>query len=883
MRNNNQKAVKKLSVRILKKNKTRNLFAILAICLTSLLFTAIFSMGIGMGQILQEQTMREVGGRFHAGLKHVTLAQYENIIKDSRIKSATYNIFLGLAENIRQRQSELRIAENQEEMENSFVELKEGSFPRGYEDIVVDTLVLKELKIPAKLGEKVPIRFSFMGQEIVQEFTLCGWYEGDQISQASQVYLSMEYWDSLKADYTEADFLENYEQTGQPIGLVNGNLFLENSRDIEEKIKSIIEDAGYMPEGENQEREGQEKEIVDYGVNWAYMSSRTEGMDVGTMVLLGGAFLIILITGYLIIYNIFQLSVLKEIRFYGLLKTVGTTRRQLKKIVYRQAGRLSLLGIPLGILLGFILGQLLLPMLSAVTGYKGTSALYFSPWIFVFGGVFSLITVFISCRTPAKIAGRVSPVEALRYTEGKSRRKRKKKGKRGARLSRMALANLGRNKKKTAVVISSISLSMILLALVATLVGSFRMDQYLESRLVGDYMIGNVNFTRSSPISLEYSIDEAYMQGALEQPGITGAYELWVDYSSHNLTAEGMERYEQMYQQGKLTTEYEEDRIRQVLKGEAPLVETRYGYSQELLQNLKAVKGTIDEEKFQQGGYVLIQQWEETENCQEEDTLYEPGEKITLNFLTEDSQAVLEYNQEGEIIGQHYTNLEQREYEVMAVIQEIPFSMNKHSFSSNALTTVVPLSDIEDKMGSQMFAMSFQVEEEYRPGFEAFLKSYTQEVNSSMGYLSKDSLIKEFSGLINAVATVGYALCLVIAVIGILNFANSMLTGILSRRQELAVMQSIGMTKVQIKKMLLFESGYYILISAVISILLGSWAGYSIVGALNHIILCFQYRYTAQPFLIMIPVCAGMAVLISLAAYSQTQKKSVVERLRDSE
>ena len=182
-----------------------------------------------------------------------------------------------------------------------------------------------------------------------------------------------------------------------------------------------------------------------------------------------------------------------------------------------------------------------------------------------------------------------------------------------------------------------------------------------------------------------------------------------------------------------------------------------------------------------------------------------------------------------------------------------------------------------------MFAMSFQVEEEYRPGFEAFLKSYTQEVNSSMGYLSKDSLIKEFSGLINAVATVGYALCLVIAVIGILNFANSMLTGILSRRQELAVMQSIGMTKVQIKKMLLFESGYYILISAVISILLGSWAGYSIVGALNHIILCFQYRYTAQPFLIMIPVCTGLAVLISLAAYSQTQKKSVVERLRDSE
>ena len=67
MRNNNQKVIRKLSARSMKKNRMRNLFAIGAICLTSLLFTAVFSMGIGMGQVFQEQTMMEVGGKFHAG------------------------------------------------------------------------------------------------------------------------------------------------------------------------------------------------------------------------------------------------------------------------------------------------------------------------------------------------------------------------------------------------------------------------------------------------------------------------------------------------------------------------------------------------------------------------------------------------------------------------------------------------------------------------------------------------------------------------------------------------------------------------------------------------------------------------------------------------
>ena len=80
MKNNNGAAVKKLSSRSLRHNRTRNLFAVLAIILTGMLFTAVFSLLGGVMQVTEESTMREVGGRAHAGLKGATMEQYEKII-----------------------------------------------------------------------------------------------------------------------------------------------------------------------------------------------------------------------------------------------------------------------------------------------------------------------------------------------------------------------------------------------------------------------------------------------------------------------------------------------------------------------------------------------------------------------------------------------------------------------------------------------------------------------------------------------------------------------------------------------------------------------------------------------------------------------------------
>ena len=101
------------------------------------------------------------------------------------------------------------------------------------------------------------------------------------------------------------------------------------------------------------------------------------------------------LTGYLIIYNIFQISVMKDIHFYGLLKTIGTTDRQLKKIIHRQALILSCGGIPIGLIIGYFLGKSLIPAIMSISSI-GSYETHANPFIFTGNAVFALITVAIS-------------------------------------------------------------------------------------------------------------------------------------------------------------------------------------------------------------------------------------------------------------------------------------------------------------------------------------------------------------------------------------------------------------------------------------------------------------------------------------------------------
>lgn len=871
MRNNNRKAVTKLSGRSLRSNRMRNLFAAGAVALTCILFTVLASMGAGMLQISQEQIMREVGGRFHAGLKGVTQEEMDEITADPRVKDFSWNIFVGQAENIRKRSAEIRFTSDKKELENSFVSLEEGGMPENVDDIIVDTFILDELKLPHKLGEKVPLVFYFQGEKIEKTFTICGWYEGDGVSRASQLYISEACWKELKEDRTWEDFREwtGSHPEDSSVGFYSVGLYFDNTKNMEDVVQSIIRDAGYEP--------GKQ---IKYGINWAYLQNRAEQMGAGTVALMAAVLMAIILTGYLIIFNIFQISILQDIRFYALLKTIGTTKKQIKYLVFRQALLLSLTGIPVGLAVGYGISKVLFPAVMGMLDLNGMKiSLHLHPVIVIFAAGFSLLTVAVSCYRPGKIAGSVSPVEAVRYTEGNIKRKKIKKTENGARIHAMALSNLGRNKEKTVFVILSMSLSVVLLCMVLTALGSFQPDSYLKSRLLGDLTAGSINYT-SSPRSGNYKVDSEYVEMLDSQPGIRTRNELWTGdgLDCIYLGAKEQEKYRAFDAKGILFRENEnktsvlDERLKAGL-----MPGNRYAYDEALLGNLKILEGKVDMEKFRKGGYVLVTplRGDQAEN------LYEPGDKVNLGFITRESVQKEITNEEGELVDILYENQRIQEYEVMAVV-EIPYSMDKHLYDVNGVDFVLPLENFkENTLNPVCFAISYELEDDAADNFQAAAKDYTENVDSDMGYLSKKQLKKEFSGLLNGIAALGITLSGVVALIGILNFINSTITGIFSRKQEFAVLCSIGMTRKQLIKMLLEEGLYYLLIASGISIVLGSAISWAVLRALNQVILFFDYRYNAWAFVIMLPVFAVIGCVVPIATLTYVGRESIVERLRE--
>lgn len=205
-------------------------------------------------------------------------------------------------------------------------------------------------------------------------------------------------------------------------------------------------------------------------------------------------------------------------------------------------------------------------------------------------------------------------------------------------------------------------------------------------------------------------------------------------------------------------------------------------------------------------------------------------------------------------------------------------------YSPNGMDAVLPLRDVTDQnaSGSECFAKSYQVTDQDKAAFEAALRDYTESVDTTMGYASKQMLEQEFSGMIGAISIIGTTLALVITFIGVLNFINAVFTGIISRKREFAMLQSIGMTKGQLRGVVVCEGLSYVAAAGVISFAGGSLLAYAVLHALNDVIMFFEYRFQALPFLIMIPVLTAVAVVTPVASFAQLGKESVVERLRDA-
>ncbi len=883
MKVRNRKIIRHLSWKSLSANRTRNIVAICAIALTALLFTSLFTIALSINEGFQQANFRQVGGYAHGSFKRMTEEQYNALKEDPLIAEQGVSRFLGAPSEppFNKSITEIRSAD-ENYAKFSFATPTTGRLPEeGTDEAAMDTSVLELLGVEPELGKKITLTFDVganSAKQTTQTFTLCGWWEKDEAMPASEVFIPNSCVDEVLAEVGGV--------TDNMTGTWNMDVMLESgSAHIDADMQQILADNGYQSE------DVAAANYIDYGVNWGYTGANlAENFDPTTAIFIVVMLLLILFTGYLIIYNVFQISVAGDVRFYGLLKTIGTTPRQIRRMIRQQALLLSVVGIPIGLVLGWLVGKALVPVvISQLDGVSSVTST--SPWIFVGSALFALVTVFISCLRPGRMAGRVSPIEALRYTESSGRTKGKRTKKKVSIFS-MAWANLGRSRGKTFIMIVSLALAVVLFQLVVTFVNGFDMDRYVSRSFASDFQIADAGYFQNGELGADWPLSEDVIAAINAQGGVTsggrtyGAGASVQSFQPENWLRQIMNPY---YDENALNAMLSE-RARDP-EGNLASMAMLYGMEDYGLDHLTVVDGDLaDVYDPAKKAVAVVVPTDDYGKALPDTTSRKVGDKMWLRFVEEWEYVARET---GEVYASPDDIPETVAYEerakkyhdveyTVAVLVTMPGSLSYGYRMMESEEIVINAQNfIADSGNDDIMYYAFDTSDAATAGMEEFLSDYTENIDPALDYQSKQTYIDEFNGFRNMFALLGGTLSAIIAVIGVLNVFNAILTGITSRRRELAMLQSIGMTAKQLRRMLVIEGLLYTLgavaLAAVLVLAISPFAGEAVGG----LFFWFSYRPTYWPLAVAAPVFAAVGVLIPLASMHRMQRNSVVDRLRE--
>ena len=218
----------------------------------------------------------------------------------------------------------------------------------------------------------------------------------------------------------------------------------------------------------------------------------------------------------------------------------------------------------------------------------------------------------------------------------------------------------------------------------------------------------------------------------------------------------------------------------------------------------------------------------------------------------------------------------------VAAVATVPYALS-HRFGGGD-SYVLPAETLKrDDSSTYLMSFVFDAAPEKLEDMDRFLKDYTESVEVTFDYESKAQYVSEFAGMQGMFLIVGGVLSGIIGIVGVLNFLNAVLTSILARKREFAVLQSIGMTGKQLKTMLVWEGIAYAGISILLSLALSLEMSGVMKVVAEGIFWFFTYRFTIMPVLCIAPAFLTMGVCIPLVVYRFVAKQSIVERLRQAE
>ena len=517
--NNNKAVIKKLANRSFRSNKMRNVIAVIAIALTTFLFTAVLTIGMGAKGTLEYNMAKMIGTGADALVQGLSEEQFQQLKENSMFEKVGCWVPIEIMTNTNRMVAEIDYAD-QPQLELRMQTPRTGSAPQKANEVLVSANILKDLNIEEKIGAEIPIEFKNRqsGQMYHFDMIVSGIYDTPN-EKSESVIVSKAFMEE------NPEMMREIAQGREGCGIYDADVIMRDSSMVKERISEFVRSIGGNPDDRSAEN------YVRVAPN-TFLSNNSGG---SIMWLVAGVFgVLFMFCGYLLIYNVFEIAVTNDIRQYGLLRTVGTTSQQIKRLVNRQALYLFLIGTPFGLLFGILLGRSILPaaLQMFAADYSGKNIEVSTlPYLGIIVGaiLFSGLTVYISTRKSVKKASRVSPIEAIRYVEQDAVSIKRKKTNTGAVIPRMAKANLQRNKRRTVFIVISLTLSIVLLNSVFIFSGSFDEDVYIKTHTKSDFAVYNPDIQAAWGDEFGHSctVSEKSVEEIEQQPGVINEVRLY--------------------------------------------------------------------------------------------------------------------------------------------------------------------------------------------------------------------------------------------------------------------------------------------------------------------------------------------------------------------
>ena len=805
--------------------KSKNILIGIAIILTTLLLFVIPSIGKDMVEV-NFAVINKIYPTWHALYRNVDESTVMKLAAHHDVK--TYGLRSDAGYMNLEDATVSMMYMDRTGMELHKVKLKEGQLPQKENDIVVSKGILEALGQNGKIGDTITVPYQILkddGLDYTKEkdFRICGFLADNESSKEQKQYTSLVSEAFLKAEIPVEQVKYRFllQVNGQ-----KGN----TTADYTETIQNIARQFGISED--------------DMNINKEYLAANY--VDPATIPVIVGIMLIVVLAGIITIYSVYYVSMNQRVREFGKLKAIGATKRQLRQIVLREGMGVALFAIPIGLLIGTVAVKVVLLQfvehakdsnVLITEAYKvvakGEVQLYYW-WIYLLAIAVTLCTVYLSLMKPMRMAAKVSEIEAMRYQGGSKRQKSSRKGYQFLNIGRLTKRNLAENKKKSTITIVSMAVTGIFVMMVATVLSCANPMESAKSSIVGQYEI--------SPI---------VESGNKEHP----EYE-WAEVQKNNPLNEGLK------QQIEELDGVERVDVFTALKVSGGPFEEKIGtefingvpeeYAEELKKGI--TEGNVTYEELKSGDKVILDRallhWYPD---------IKVGDKLKLNIHDGD-------------------NTFQKEIEVAAI--------GEYGTGLTNYNCLIMAKEGAEKLTINNSSSYFQViaDKDYDEALEASL----QAIVDGSGRLQMRTWKNEYDTWENAIQmTRGacYAFIIILAAISIMNLINTMINSVHVRKKELGMMQAIGMSDRQLMKMLQLEGIFYTVGTLIISIGVGSLAGYPLFlyAKRTGMFDISTYHYPVTAAIIIILTLFVIQMLLAIFIAKSVRKDSLIERIRFSE